>query len=57
MDRTKSFRQNDEDVALLRVLIWTNDPFQCSILTNSQKTKYVQVVSTTSYAAPKWPHT
>lgn len=58
MDWIQYFSQNDEVVALLRVLIWKNDTFQCSILNNSHKNlgpKYVQVLSTTSYAAPKWP--
>lgn len=58
MDWTQYFSQNDEAVALLRALIWKNDPFQSSILNNSHKNpgpKYVQILSTTSYAAPKWP--
>lgn len=58
MDWTQYFSQNDEAVGLLGALIWKNDTVQCSILNNSHKNpgpKYVQVLSTTSFAAPKWP--
>lgn len=49
---------NDEDAALLRLI--QKNTFECCILTNSQKnprSKYIEVVSTAIYAAPKWPPT